>query len=113
MRASDTARARFKRAYSMARTAIRGRQRQALKLDLQLAPDYSPTCRRCDAGALVAGKVAAALGYSDQVDLAIHTYAVVLALGGTYARQPRMPRPLDFDGWSAWRAWTAQVRAAA
>lgn len=105
-------RATFRAAYRLARLAFRG-HREALKLDLQTPPDYSPACRRCNARVAVTRKVAAAIGYADQLALCIYSQAVRIALGETPQRQPGMPASLDFEGWAAWRPWCAGVREAA
>lgn len=103
----------FRAAYRMVRTAYRGAARRSLTVDLQQPADYSPACRRCDAGRAVVAKVTAAIGSSDSLAICFNGQAVMIALGMPPHRQRGMPRPLDFDGWIAWRAWAADVRQAA
>lgn len=99
----------FKRAYRMVRTAIRGRDRQSLKLDLLVEPDYSADCRFCNAGAKVAGKVAAALGYADQITLGRNTQACLTALGQPARHQSNLPNRLAHEAWVEWRLWVVQL----
>lgn len=105
-------RATFRAAYRLARIAFRGMARHALKVDLQSEPDFSSSCRRCNAGCAVTRKVAAVVGHSNHA-LCIYSQAVRIALGEAPPRQPGMPGRLDFDGWIEWRAWSAEQREAA
>lgn len=106
-------RAAFRAAYRLARLAFRGATRQALSTDLQMQPDYSAGCRRCNAALEVTRKVAAAIGAAGPHSLELYSQAARIALGETPPRQINMPGRLDFDIWQAWRAWAAEVREAA
>ncbi len=109
--APSTDRDRFRAAYRLVRVAFpRGLKREALKADLQVAPDYTMTCRRSNAGVKVVTKVMAALGRTDDLTITVMTAAVKLALGQPHTRQRGMPGRLDFEGWMAQREWWAMVQ---
>ena len=113
--ADATPQAKFRAAYRMVRLAFRGAERQTLKVDLQQPADYTPTCRRCNAGVAVTTKVAAALGWqSNDLTLCLYGQAVRIALGeAPPPRQSYMPRPLDFARWAEVHAWAADQQKAA